>query len=520
MSAIDDGGSTGAPAAGDDASAGEGDAQREHLRGSSLMVLGRVFALAVNMVVQVLTVRHLGKTGYGVFAYGLSISSLAATVAIFGQGKSMGRFLPRFLHAGDPGRARGAMVVAFTTVIVLGISITSLVLGLHAVGIDITSDEQVISTLLILISLSPFLALDSLFVSVFAIVAKPTAIFFRRHVLTPLFRLAAVVFVVATAGSVEQLAWAYLVVGVLGVLVYLVMLVQVLRADPLGRSTGRVFPLRQMWGFGASMVASDSVHVLRTHLVVVFLEALRSVDDVGAFRAVVPVAQVNLVAMQAFELLYFPVASRLFARDDKTGVASLYWTSAAWLAIGTFPIFVFTFAFAEPVTTLLFGDEFADSSTILAVLAVGLYVSASLGMNTLTLKATGQIRLVLLIDGITAVTALGSSLLFIARWGALGAAFAVTLVTLLQNLLTHLGLRRVLDGLPFPGSHARVYLSVALVGGALFALDDALELSILVAIPLGLVAAAGVLVYNRDVLAIGDTLPELRRIPLLRKVIR
>lgn len=503
-----------------DGSADAAEAQREHLRGSSLMVAGRVIALTVNMAVQVLTVRHLGKTGYGVFAYGVSLSSLVATLAIFGQGKAMGRFLPRFLHAGEPDRARGAMAIAFATVIVLGTSLSSLVLGLHAVGIDISSDEQVVSTLLILISLSPFLALDSLFVSVFAVVAKPTAIFFRRHVLTPLFRLAAVIFVVATSGSVERLAWAYLVVGALGVCVYLAMLIQVLRSDPLGPGSGRTYPLREMWGFGSSMVASDSVHMIRTHLIVVFLEALRSVDDVGAFRAVVPVAQVNLVAMQAFELLYFPVVSRLFARNDARGVATLYWSSAAWLAVGTFPVFIFTFAFAEPVTTLLFGNEFADSATILSVLAVGFYVSASLGMNTLTLKATGNVRLFLLIDGVIAATALVSGLVFISLWGALGAALAVTMVTILQNVLTHLGLRRALDGLPFPATHRSVYASVVVVAGTLFLLQQAVGLSIVVAVPVGLVTAVGVLVAHRAVLDIGEILPEIRRIPLLRRLIR
>jgi hypothetical protein len=41
----------------------------EHLRGSSLMLAGRVAALGVAFVTQVIVVRHLSKGDYGAFAY-------------------------------------------------------------------------------------------------------------------------------------------------------------------------------------------------------------------------------------------------------------------------------------------------------------------------------------------------------------------------------------------------------------------------------------------------------------------
>ncbi len=491
--------------------------QRKHLRGSTLMVGGRLVSMVLNLVVQVLTVRYLGKTDYGVFAYAVSISSLGASATLLGQDKALGKFLPRYERLGEFGRAQGAMAVAFGTVFVLGLAMAASIIGLHAVGIDITSDQAALSTMLILVSVTPFTALDSVFVSLLAVVDRPRAIFVRRHVLTPCLRLASVLVIMATAGSVESLAWAYLVTGIVGVLVYVGMVKRLFTAHHFGVRVRRSFPFRDMWGFGGPLVVSDVVQALRATLVIVFLEALRSVDEVGAFRAVLPVAQLNLALMQSFRLLYLPAAVRMFERDDRAGVVSLYWQSAAWLTIGTFPIFVATFSFAEPVTRLLFGAEFASSASILAVLSIGYYLNAALGLNALTLAASGRVRMVLAADGTTAVIALGLNLYLISEHGALGAAFATSGVLVVQNLLVHVGLRRTLDGLPFPREHRVAYGSVVVAAAALLAIQQGLDPPLAASAVVGLVVSAAVLAANRGVLALADTIPEVRRLPLVGK---
>jgi len=495
------------------------DAQRDHVRGSSLMVVGRMISMVINLGVHVASVQYLGETDYGVFAYALAISSLAASASLFGQDRALGRFLPLYDESGSYGKGQGAIAVAFATVFLLGSSIVAMIIGLHAVGFDITSDERAIATLLILIAVAPFTAIDTLFVSLFAVVAKPRAIFWRRHVLTPLLRLASVLGVIATAGSVERLAVFYLAAGVIGVALYAVMAVRAIRPLPLGARHQRVYPFGELYRFGGPMVSSDVAQALRATLVVIFLEALRSVDDVGAFRAVLPLAQLNAVAMQSFKLLYLPVAARMFGRDDNKSVADLYWQSAAWLAVGTFPIFVATFSFAEPLTRYVLGEEFVTSATSLAVLSFGYYVSSALGLNALTLKASGRVKLVVAVDTGTAILALGLNLVLISRYGALGAALATTGILLIQNLLVHLGLRRILDGLPFPSTHRKAYVWVACGAGILLAVQSLLNPPLIVSVAIGMATSLVVLMRNRDVLMLGDTFPELAKIPFLGKII-
>lgn len=494
--------------------------ERDHLRGSSLMLVGRVLSLVLNLIVQVVAVRYLGKTDYGVFAYAVSWSSIGSSVALLGQDQSLGRFLPRYETSGEPGRAQGAMVVAFATVSIVGMTLASLAIGLTAMGVDLGLERQAVTVLVVLLASSPLLAIDELFQNLFAVVARPTAIFFRRHVLTPGMRLAATVFVVATAGSVVDLAWLYLLAAVVGTAVYVSMAWRVLRVHPLldRGDQPRHYPVREMLRFGVPVYGSDMVNTLRSDVVIVILEALRSVREVATYRAVWPIAHVNTVGLDSFRLLFFPVVSRLFALDDHDGIKRLYWQSASWIAVVTFPVFVATVTLAEPVTELLFGDEFADSAPVLAVLSLGLYVSAALGLNTLTLRASGKVRMLVRIESVVAISAIVMTVPFVAWFGAVGAAIATTASIIVQNALTHAGLHRILHGLPMSPEHRRTYLSLIVAGGALTAFHQLVDPPLAVALVLGTVTSVAILWGNRRALAIGSTFPELAKIPILRRL--
>src|SRR5688500_12149456 len=55
-----------------------------HLRGSALLVAGRVIAILVNFAVQVVTVRYLPRPDYGIFAFALSVATVVAVASAFG----------------------------------------------------------------------------------------------------------------------------------------------------------------------------------------------------------------------------------------------------------------------------------------------------------------------------------------------------------------------------------------------------------------------------------------------------
>src|SRR5690606_39650883 len=79
---------------------------------------------------------------------------------------------------------------------------------------------------------------------------------------------------------------------------------------------------------------------------------------VALYQVVVPAAALNTIVFQSFGMLFEPAASRLHARDDPEGMNHLYWRSAVWVAVLTFPLFALSFTAAVPITLLLFGERY------------------------------------------------------------------------------------------------------------------------------------------------------------------
>jgi O-antigen/teichoic acid export membrane protein len=500
-----------------------GDAARKQIRGSSLLLGGRMLSLAVNFATQILIVRYLSKADFGAFAYGLSMVSLGESLAVLGLDKAISRFLPIYDERGERGKLFGTLLMAAGTVVSIGLAFLLLAIGLHGfAGGDLGSDDQALTVILILICLSPIQALDDLLMGAFAVFSKPRAIFFRKYVLAPALRLAAIVLIVLSQSGVRELAIGYVVAGGLGVALYVVMLVQTLRHDGLLRNVSARtlrFPAREVFGFALPLVTVDLLFVVMNTTNVWMLERFGNANDVADYRVVQPAAKLNLIVMTSFTLLFTPLAARLYARDDRKGISELYWRTAAWIAVLSFPVFALTFVSATPLTVTLFGDRYASSGTILALLAVGYYFNAALGFNGLTLRVYGLVRYVVLISVGVAIANVAINLLLIPPYGAVGAAVGTCVTLVIHNILKQAGLRKGTGIGVFDREHLGVYGAIAATAVVLFAIQALFSPPAVVSVALVAVSSAGLLVGTRATLRVGETFPELRRVPILRKMV-
>lgn len=498
-------------------------ATRKHIRGSSMLLVGRMLSLGMNFVVQVLTVRYLTKGDYGAFAYALNIASMGSSVSLFSLDKALSRYLPIYDEHKEYPSLYGAIFLTLGSVLGLGVALGMLVLAFEGLIRErFVSDPLAVSLLLILIWLSPIYALDNWFQSMFAVFARVRAIFFRRYILGPGLKLAAVLVVIVAHADVYSLAWGYLFGGVLGGLAYAAMLVTVMRQRQLFKNFDRQalrLPFRDIFTFSTPMMYSDVVFILRNNLTVVFLEFFHNTIRVAEFRAVVPVARLNHVVMESFTFLYTPLAARMFAKKDDEGVDDLYWQTAVWISIMSFPVFVVSFSLAKPLTVLLFGDRYANSSTILALLSLGHYFNAALGFNAHTLRVYGKIKYTVVIDFLAMCVALGLNLLLIPPYGAIGAAYSASGTLIIHNLLNHTGL---LFGTPihlFNWKYLRTYVVITIGAISLLLFQVVVDPPIFVSLPLAALVSLGIIRANRAVLNVADMFPELMKIPFVKKLL-
>jgi O-antigen/teichoic acid export membrane protein len=499
-------------------------AARQYIRGSSLLLAGRVISVLLNLAVQVLSIRFLSRSDYGAFAYGLAAAALASTAIQVGLVKAIGRLVPIYCEQRNYARTFGAIALAASTIWGLGVL---LILVLHALrGVlshKLVTDPLSLSLLLLLIALAPLTAFDSLLQLLSAIFIGPRAIFFRRYVLGPAMKLVAVAVVMLSRGSVYLLAYGYLVGALVGIWVYVAILLREWRKQGLlshMRPSRADLPARELFGFGVPMVSSELSQIVPGSLAVLILGHFHAPGAVAEYRAVLPLAALNLFVYEAFHFLFVPVASRMFARSDKQGISDLYWQTSIWLAVLTFPIFAVTCSLAQPVTTLLFGARYSGAGTLLALLAVGHYFSAALGFNAATLRVHGNIRFIVTSDLLSALLALGLSVALISRYGALGAAMSTTLTLILRNVFNQVGLWICDTGIRLvEWQFARVYLLTSLVMAGLLVGEWLLAPPLYVSFGLAALASLLLIRLTRRAVNPAATFPELLRIPLVRQLL-
>lgn len=502
---------------------GKNTATGKHVRGSSLLLVGRVLSMCINFAVQVLTVRALSKSDYGAFAYALSVVSFGTSVAVFGLDKTITRFVPIYEEQKDYDRVFGTIIMMVGAIVSIGIALILIIFGFQELLVtSFIKDQDVVALILVMIALAPLQALQSLAGGMLAIFAGPRAIFFRRYILGPGLKLAVILLVMLVHGNVYLMANGYLVAGILGLAVYVVIIWRTFIEKGLlthFNLRSIKLPLREVFGFSIPLLSTDLVFLLRNFLVIAVLQYFYSTSDVASFRAVLPVAGLNMLVYESFTFLYMPTASRMFARKEWSGINDLYWQSAAWIAIASFPIFVLTFSFAQPITLLFFGERYSESGVILALLALGHYVNAALGFNAFTLRVYGKVRNIFFIDLVAVVISIGTSLILIPLYGVLGAAIAVTSTMIAHNFLNQAGLAWTTDIQPFHWQYLKTYLSIVAGGLFLLAIESFVAPPIYVDVVLTAVVSCMLVYINRSTLNVAQTFPELLRLPFMRHLL-
>jgi O-antigen/teichoic acid export membrane protein len=497
-------------------------ATQQQIRGSALLLVGRLVSLVFNLATQVLIVRLLSKPDYGAFAYAFSVVMGGWTLANFGHNQVLTRFFALYNERRDYRRLFGTIVMEIATVLtVVGVVFAALLLAQPWLSRTAVGDPRAIDVLLVLVFLAPLEALDRLFEGILAVFSRPRAILVRKYLITPMLRLVVVAVLVLVHAPLIDLAIGYVATGAVGIAIYAALALRLFqRMDLLRlfRVRTLILPFRQVFGFAFPLLSTEFVNLSINIGSVILLGHYSGATEVATYRAIFPAAQLNQLVFLTFAVLFVPLATRMYARNDREGMRSAYWQTAAWIAVLTFPLFVLTCPLARQTTVTLFGGRYESSATVLALLSLGYYVNASLGFNALTLQTYGRLRFVFKVNVSVALLNLGLGFALIPRYGAVGAAAANASTLVLQNLLNQLGLGRGI-GIPiFEWSYVRMYATLAGCAGGLAAIVYLLSPPLLVSVALAGVAVTVVVAFNRKRLEVESLFPELLRIGILRRV--
>ena len=483
-----------------------------HVRGSTLLLAGRVLSIGINILSQALIARHLSQSDFGAFALAFSIATVGQVFITLGLHRGAPNFFSRYEAANDHRRLVGTILLNIAVIVVLGsLLVLGTALAQRALVSNGVVDPTATGILLILVTLAPIDALDDMLIALFAVFGSPRSIFLRRYIIGPLLRLIVAATLVLADGNATALAIGYLLATLLGLAVYGAIFARMLARRGVFqtlRTEPPIVPAREVLTFSVPLLTTDGVWLLINTLPVVLLGASHGLEEVAAFQVIRPAASLNQIVTNAFYVLYLPAAARIAQRHDPKAAGELFWRTAIWVTVMSFPIFAATFALGQPIARLLYGERYEASGIYLSILAVGYAINSALGFSGSTLAANGHGRTVAAINAAAAIAGVVMALILIPPAGALGAAVSSTLTLIVQSVMLQIALRRRVGIRLVDREAIRVFSIVGVAAMALVILQAVTPFGWWSVVAAGLASLAVVLLC-RDALRINTMFPEI-----------
>jgi O-antigen/teichoic acid export membrane protein len=457
----------------------------------AVQVIGRIGNLALGVVVTLIVVRALGRSGFGQWSTIFAVTQIATNFGELGLNQvAVSR------AASDPGR-EGEWLGALVSLRLL-IAIPTTILALLGIALIAPSRSVLIAGALIAATI--LVGAPSAIAAVFQLRVRNDLSIVVMTVGSVLWGAGAIA-VAVFSKSIDAFAAAFLATAIVTASLSVVL---ALRLAPV-----RLMFSRELWRallrVGLGVGAAGILVTLYVKLDQVLVFEFAGSQQAGLYGAAYRILdQIQFVPISVMTTL-FPLIAAAYPRKRER-VRTLLQAAGEYLTMASLPALAFTLVASHQIIGLLFGAAFDEAAPALPIL-MGAFVSISFGY-----LAGNMVVILELQSSFFRYAALGLlinaslNILLIPRYGFLAAAW-ITLAT--EVVVMSLTMRRVLGRLemtPRLGRLLRTLLAAAAMGGLTWLAQRA-------GVPLyGLVLAAAVS-YPALLLALGVLAPaEIRSV--------
>ncbi len=423
---------------------------------ASLVLVGSLFGSASKLLEQVIVGNVISTEAYGEVNIALAIMTLCTTVALVGFNEGIPRFISRFDDERDRrGLWLTGFVVAGTIAVVLALALVFARERLLAQFFR--PSTPVLLPVLFAVSI-PFLV--GLRVAVGTIRGFENTIY-RTYAYDLLYnglRLGVLIALLLAGLGILAAGYAYLVATIVGFVAAHALLNRLITLRGRYRTH-----MRALVRFSAPLVVASAVSTLLAQIDKLMLGFLASSEATGMYSYGYTLAAGLPVVLSVFGFLYMPLASRLDADSNHEEVDRIFKLTTKWIYIAAFPVFLTFVAFSSDLVSLVFPKSGPQSAAVLAILAVGFFLSAANGRSQDTLSAFGYTRIILVVNVVAAVLNVVLNIVLIQRYGVVGAALASALSFFALNALAMLVLWKTSSISPFSRLTVKTFLLLPLV---------------------------------------------------------
>lgn len=414
--------------------------------GGLWVFLGRIVAGMSGMLVSAFLARMLAPEHLAAYFLIFSLLSFLALVAQLGLTKNMVKFVASALETGRPGEARGVMLRALLMVLVAFFAIAVVMLGGGWGFIAHYVAQSPAAAGVGLVSLGWLFALT--FQGVVAEIFRGFSAFKKATlfggVATSLLTLS-LVGGVYFSGHRPNLAEVilYVAMATASSLVFaLFFIVRKLLSLP---PESRPFTMGRILRESAPLWGGSLVMFLVLQADIWILAQVRSQEEVAIYGATTRLVMLISLPLAIVNAVVPPIMARFYVRGQIPELERILRSVATVTGLPILFLGLLALPFAEWILVTIFGARFAAGEIAFQLLCLAQIINVMMGSSGILLVQASKERLLMRITLVTGVVTVLSTYFLGDRYGLNGVALGTGLGVIMQNFLTWLACKRILN---------------------------------------------------------------------------
>ncbi|MBP2029950.1 O-antigen/teichoic acid export membrane protein [Methanohalophilus levihalophilus] len=441
------------------------------IRGSGIGFIGVFFGTFIGYISRMLIAQFLGPDGYGLISLGYSVMMISATISLMGLSTGVQRYIAYYSGKGDERRLKGTIVSSLK--IIVPMSIFSM--GVVLVGSDWISSnifhEDNLKPVLIVFSIGiPFWTLSTFFNSIYIGFHQIKYQVYTMYLFKDSAKLLMILILLLLGYDVlgAAIGWIIAVIG-MTILSFYFLTKKVL--SPSIEKVKAISVDKELYYFSFPLIFAGLASLITGWTDTFMLGYFATSSEVGIYNAALPTSQLLRMVLSPIGQILFPVLATLYAERKLRHLGNIYSIVTKWIFSIVFPGFLLMVLFSNDILAILFGEAYVSGANALAILAFGVFISATVGPAQQIITVYGKTKTIMWGSSFTAIINIILNFLLIPLYGVSGAAIATSISITLVSIFHLIFAYRIGGTHPFRNSFIKPFVS------ALFAIIIVFEVS-------------------------------------------
>jgi O-antigen/teichoic acid export membrane protein len=428
-------------------------------KGAGIVFFAEIIGVFLGVINQFFLGRILGPENFGLFNIGLTVFGFFLPFAALGLFSAIRQFIPHYIAINRNDKVKGGIYFILFFSFIMGILISIILYLLSPfIAVNIFHNEDLEIVIKILSIVFPFYVFyyASTNISQAFKVSK-----YKLYLNTVLLKITSIVCFLLLVFYGYKLLGAVIgyISGILLVAIVYGYIVFKKFIPSLYCKKSDKHVKMELFSIGWPLFFAGFSYLFIQYSSSTLIGIYMNASDVGIYSAAFSVAAIALFIMTSFSYIFLPTISEFYAKKDFTGIKEIFCSISKWVFLFTFPIIIYVALFSQNTISFIYGSEYISGSTALIILLFGIAMNGLTGMTGEVLVGIRKTRLNLYTEILGAVTNVALNIIFIPKFGILGAAIGTSISISVRNLASLGFVYKELKIYPYDKSFIKIVFS-------------------------------------------------------------